>query len=117
MRQMIFLLLILSACSGAREQQQLAVLQKKLGTAEKKEKKLQDEVKKISSELNAVQLSFIRKQLDDYEKQKDKTVRLFLEEREALYRIIQTASQQTAAEAQVELDRILRFITEQSEHV
>lgn len=112
---MIFLLLVLSACSSAREQQQIAVLQKKLGAAEKKERKLQDEVKKISFELNAVQLSFIRKQLDDYEKQKDKTVRLFLEEREALYRIIQTAPPPYAAEAQVELDRILRLITEQSD--
>lgn len=101
--------------SPKKQKQKIAVLQKKLETAEKEQQKAQTEVEKLATEINQVQLSLIRRQVDDYEKLKNKPHKMFLEERETLYQMIQGGPSPSAFEAQVELDRILRIITESSD--
>ena len=121
---LILILFFLSSCMSApdhaivqgpsvkKQRQKIAVLQKKRESAEIEEKKVRSEVEKLGLEIDGVQLALIRRQLDDYEKKKEKPTHLFLDEREALYRMIQTGPSPAALEAQVELDRILRVITE-----
>lgn len=101
--------------SAKKQKQKIAVLQKKLEQAEKEQKKVEDEVERLASEIDQVQLSLIRKQVDKYEKKNEKSPSLFLEERESLYRMIQSGPSPSSFEAQVELDRILRLITELSD--
>lgn len=98
-----------------KQRQKIAVLQKKLELAEKEQLKVQTEVDRLATEINQAKLSLIRKQLDRYEKKNEKDLQLFLEEREALYRMIQEGPSPSAFEAQIELDRILRIITECSD--
>lgn len=106
---------VVQSPSVKKQRQKIAVLQKKRESAEKEQKKVQSEVEKLALEIDDVQLALIRRQLDDYERKKEKPVSLFLDEREALYRMIQTGPLPTALEAQAELDRILRVITELSD--
>lgn len=127
MRSSLVPLLFLVSCSTSdefvltqgpnpkKQRQKIAYLQKKLESAEKEQKKVQSEVEKLASEIDAAQIALIRRQVDDYESQESRDVHLFLEEREALYRMIQTGPSPTAFEAQVELDRILRVITDASQ--
>lgn len=102
-----------SGLSAKKQKQRIAVLQKKLESAEKEHKKVQIEVEKLASEIHEAQLALIRRQIDEAERKK--TASLFLEEREALYEMIQSGPSPAAFEAQVELDRILRIITELSD--
>ncbi len=106
-------LAIVHGPSAKKQRQKIAVLQKKLKLAEKEQGKVQSEVERIHSEIHAVQLSLIRRQIDEAENKKEPYD--FLEEREMLYRIIQGGLSPSAFEAQVELDRILRIITEMSD--
>lgn len=101
--------------SPKKQKQKIIALQKKLDQAEKEQLKVQSEVERLTSEINEVQLSLIRRQVDQYERKVEKIPQLFLEEREALYQMIQTGPSPSAFEAQVELDRILRIITELSD--
>ncbi len=98
-----------------KQKQKIAYLQKKLESAEKEQKKVQSEVERLAAEIDAAEIALIRRQVDEYEKRGDRSLNLFLEEREALYRMIQSGPSPTAFEAQVELDRILRVITDASE--
>ncbi len=122
------LLLLLTSCftgtiespiaqgpSAKKQRQRIVVLQKKLKEAEQEQQKVQAEVDQLTAEIGEAQIALIRKQIDRYEKKVEKVPPLFLEEREALYRMIQTGPSPSAFEAQVELDRILRLITENSD--
>ncbi len=123
----LLVLLFLSCCFSSHEQfvvqnispkkqkQKIANLQKKLQIAEKEQKKLESDVERLAREIDEAQIALIRRQLDDYEMRNDKISKLFVEEREALYRMIQSGPSPSAFEAQVELDRILRMITELSD--
>lgn len=119
------------APNGRKQKHKIAVLQKKLELAEREQKKAQDEVERLSGEVHQAQLTLIRKQLDDYEKQirkmqsdpkkyaqllQNERSTLFIEERESLHRMIQSGPSPSAFEAQMELDRILRIITELSDN-
>lgn len=127
MKKIFIVLFVLTSCFGGNElavvhgpsakkqKQKIAVLQKKLESAEKTQKKVEDEVEKLASAINEVQLALIRRQIDDYERKENKVPNLFLEEREVLYRMIQGGPSPSAFDAQVELDRILRIITELSD--
>jgi peptidoglycan hydrolase CwlO-like protein len=118
------LLLLLSSCMGStdvaivqgpsarKQKQKIANLQKKLDSAESEKKKAEEEVDTLVSEINRAKLLLIQKQISDYEKKGKKTDSLFTEERELLYRMIEMGPSPSAFEAQVELDRILRIITE-----
>lgn len=122
---LIPVLSVLSACIGGGEQllvqgpnakkqrQKISNLQKKLEVAAKEKEKAITEVERLQNEIDEAKLALIRKQIDDYEKRKEKNV--FVEEREVLYRLIQSGESSKAFEAQVELDRILRVITEFSD--
>lgn len=127
MKRCIVLILFLASCfntaespivqgpSPKKQKQKIALLQKKLQLAEKEYKKAEDELQNLSSEIEQAQLTLIRRQVDDYERKKEKSPYDFLAEREALYRMIQSGPTPAAFEAQVELDRILRIITEVSD--
>lgn len=126
--RLIFLLLLLTACFNSSEtfiatrltpkkmKQKISVLQRKLEAAEKEYKQAKEDVEKLACEINETQLALIRSKVDKYEKRKEKDPSFFLSEREALYKIIQTGPSPAAFEAQVELDRILRIITEASDN-
>lgn len=127
MRYLTLALLFLSSCftagepllvqgpSPKKQKQKIAVLQKRLESAEKEQKKIETDVERLSTEINEAELALIRRQLDDHERRAEKAPTLFMEEREALYRMIESGPSPAAFEAQVELDRILRLITELSE--
>ena len=108
-------LAVVQRASPKKQKQKIAVLQKKLELAEKEQQKVQSEVDQLISAIAEARLSLIRRHVDDYEKKGEKPPNLFLEEREALYRMIQSGPSPSALEAQVELDRILRLITELSD--
>jgi t-SNARE complex subunit (syntaxin) len=124
---MIYLLLLLLAgcvhlqdttvatLSAKKQRQKIASLQKKLNIAEKEQRAAQSEVDKLLIEIEEAQVALIRRQIDDYEKRAEKQFPIFLEEREALYQIIQAGPGPAAFQAQAELDRILRLITDRSE--
>lgn len=103
-----------------KQKHQITLLQKKLASAEESQKKAIAEVEKIQEEIYQAQLSLIRKQVDNYEKQpqkwasKDPSALLFAE-REELHQIIQAGPSPAAFDAQFELDRILRLITQLSD--
>ncbi len=128
MKRLILLTLaLLTSCFSVREQllvqgpspkkqkQKIAVLEKKLESAEKEQKKIETDVERLSLEIDEAKLALIRRQLDDHERSGMKDSSLFMEEREALYRMIESGPSPSAFEAQVELDRILRLITELSD--
>lgn len=107
--------LLVQGPSAKKQKLKIAVLQKKLEQAEKEQQKALTEVERLAAEIEQAKLALIRKQIDKYEHKTEKAVSLFLEEREALYQMIQTGPSPSAFEAQVELDRILRLITELSD--
>lgn len=113
-----------------KQKHQIALLQKKLATAEASQKKAVAEVEKIQEEIWQTQLALIRKQVDRYEKQLEEArhnpqkwaslasadpTALFFSEREELHQIIRTGPSPAAFDAQFELDRILRLITQLSD--
>jgi peptidoglycan hydrolase CwlO-like protein len=104
--------LIAQGPSPKKQKQKIAVLQKKLESAEKEQKKIESDVERLCLAIDEAQLALIRRQLDDHEQRGEKASNLFKEEREALYRMIESGPSPSAFEAQVELDRILRLITE-----
>lgn len=143
-RAAIFSLLLLSACfssgdsgqivfqkgSQSKQKQKIGWLEKQKEIAEKNKKNAEEEVERLATEIHQAKLTLIRKLIDQYEiqiadflSQPQKNARLFqleishlfLEEREILHQIIQEGPSPSAFEAQVELDRILRMITELSE--
>lgn len=101
--------------SPKKQKQKIAALQKKLEIAQKEQRQAVTAVETLVFELEDAQLALIRRQLDDYERKQNKTAHLFLDEREALYKIIQAGPNAASFAAQQELDRILRLITERSE--
>lgn len=103
--------MVVQGISAKKQKQRITTLQKKLEAAEQERRKAQSEVERLAFEIDQAQLALIRKQVDKYEQKKEKTPSLFLEEREELYRMIQTGPSPASFEAQVELDRILRIIT------
>ncbi len=124
----ILSLLLLAACFSSssdapiaqapnprKQRQKIALLEKRLEAAEKQQQKALTEVERIAAEINQAKLALIRRQVDKFQEKEAKAPSLFLEEREALYRIIQEGPSPSAFEAQVELDRILRIITELSD--
>ena len=128
MKKYFLIFLLLTACFNAPDQmvaqglspkkqkQRIASLQKKLEMAVREQAEVQTEVERLAYEIDQAQLALIRRQVDRYEQKKEKVLSpLFLEEREALYRMIQTGPSPASFEAQVELDRILRIITELSD--
>jgi hypothetical protein len=120
-------LLLLSSCftvgeqmvvqgpSAKKHKQRILVLQKKLEGAEKEHKKIQSDIETLQQEIQEAELALIRKQLDDYEKKGLLSKNLFNEERESLYRMIEKGPSASSFEAQIELDRILRIITDHSD--
>ncbi len=106
--------ILVQGLSPKKQRQKIAFLQKKLEIAEKEKEKIESDARKLALEVNEAKLALIRRQIDEYEKKKEWTPTLFMEEREILYQLIQSASPQ-AFEAQVELDRILQLITELSD--
>ncbi len=135
MKKFFPLLLLLTACSQTpkddygvavsqkRQKQKLTVLQKKLGFAEKLQTKIQDEVDKLKEEMSQAELAMIRAAVEEREAklaryqhdEQDHIASLFLNEREALHRMVQSGSAPTSFQAQVVLDQILRMITNLSE--
>lgn len=107
--------LLVQGPSVKKQRQKIAHLQKKLELAEKEQQKVETEVEKLAASIDEAQLALIRRQIDDVERGKEKGAALFMEEREALYRMIQAGPSQVAFEAQLELDRILQIITEFSD--
>ncbi len=103
--------MVVQGPSTKKQKQKIALLQKKLEIAEREHEKVQSEVERLALEIERAQISLIRRQLDKYEQSSEKPSSLFLDERDALYRIIQTGPSPSSFEAQVELDRILRLIT------
>ncbi|PIS03327.1 MAG: hypothetical protein COT85_00580 [Chlamydiae bacterium CG10_big_fil_rev_8_21_14_0_10_42_34] len=106
---------VVHSLSPQKQKQKMAFLKKKLAIAENEKKKAEDEVQRLADEIDAIQLALIRRQVDLYDQQEKKVAKLFLDEREALYQMIQTGPSPSAFEAQVELDRILRIITAYSD--
>lgn len=121
---------ILHAVNGTKQKQKIGWLKKKLEIAERSRKQIETELDNLTVEIHQATLALIRKQLDSYEKQLAELLadpqksallkqvevgRLFLQEREALHEIIQDGPSSAAFEAQTELDRILRMITQLSE--
>lgn len=110
----------------SKQRQRIAFLQKKLEIAEKEQKKAVSEVERLGEELYTAELHLIQRQIADFEnllhqsegdsKYKirlptDRT-QLFLKEREMLQQMMENGPPSAALEAQLVLDRILRFITE-----
>ncbi len=104
---------LIQTLSARKQKQKIALLQKKLEKAKISEEQAKEEVVNLSLKVDEAQLALIRRQLDDYEMKKEGSSDLFIEEREALYRMIQSGS--LTSQAQVELDRILEWITELSD--
>lgn len=98
-----------------KAKQKIAVLQKRLEIAKKVLEKAELEVENLISEIDWAQLMLIRKKIEDFELKGQKSESRFLQERELLYQMIQSGPSPSAFEAQVELDRILRIITETSD--
>lgn len=111
--------------SPAKQRHRLAHLKKKLEWAERELESQQEKIARLHEEIDEVQLLLIRREIDHYEEvaQKEKRKKeerseqeesssLFIAEREALLKIIEGGPTVAALEAQRELDRILRVITE-----
>lgn len=104
---------IMHALSSRKQKLKIEHLEKKLERAEEAELQAKNEVENLKSAIDEAKIALIRKQIDDYEHANTSSSVLFVEEREALYELIQEGPSPAAFEAQVELDRILRIITEQ----
>ncbi|MDE3045323.1 MAG: hypothetical protein KGJ02_01570 [Verrucomicrobiota bacterium] len=134
MKRLLFLLLLslATACSRntgdeaclsknlspRKQKHRIALLQKKLENAEKAFEKVKDETESLRYQIQNAELALIRRQVEDYEHQLSKLgdhpvaySNLFVNEREALHRIIQSGPSPASYEAQAVLDQILRFIT------
>lgn len=110
----------------SKQRQKIAFLQKKLEMAEKEQRKAVTEVGRLGEELYTAELHLIQRQIADFENlllqsQGDSKYRirlpadrtqLFLKEREMLQQMMENGPPSAALEAQLVLDRILRFITE-----
>ncbi len=122
--------LVLQSAPVRKQKRQITLLQKKLKAAETTQKKALDEVQRVQEEIEQAQLALIRKQVDRYEKKFEEARKdpkewanltaqdpssLFAPEREELYQIVQKGPSPAAFDAQVELDRILRLITQLSD--
>lgn len=104
---------ILQTLSVKRQQQKILQLERKLEKAERVERTAKREVERIAEEICQAKVALIRARVDLFENEKHYEV--LSEEREALYEMIQEGPSPAAFEAQVELDRILRIITEKSD--
>src|SRR5690606_15801086 len=110
--------------SPKKQKQRIAVLQKKLALAERELKRSEEYVELVQKEINDTHLSLIRRELDRIEEQlracrfdgktppAEIAAAQFGKERETLCEIIENGNSAAAFQAQVELDRILRLITE-----
>lgn len=105
---------VVQGISPKKQRQKIALLQKKIEIAEKEQKKIVELIRELKDEVNSAQLALIHEQINDYE-MRGGSSELFLDEREVLYRMIQEGPSPSAFSAQVELDRILRIITESSD--
>lgn len=108
MKYSIFFLLLASCFSGPDS---ILVQREKITHLQKKLELAQIDIKNLRREIDYAKLVLIRKQIDEYERTEVKPSPFFMEEREALYELIQAGH----LEAQNELDRILRMITELSD--
>ena len=127
MRYLILTLFILNACIShtetlfaqgptfKRQKQKVLNLRKKLESVVEDKEDTEKRIESLQREIDEAELALIKRQIDEYEKYPQKEISLFIEEREALYRLIQTGEMSQAEEAQGELDRILRIITELSD--
>jgi len=113
---------------GTKKQKlKIALLEKKLQAAEREKTEADLEVERLAKEIHEAQLALVRKQIDEFEKKIEEVQAdplknaelfrleaslLFMQEREMLHDMIQTGPSPSAFAAQVELDRILRLITE-----
>jgi hypothetical protein len=102
-----------------KQKQKIVALQKKLDAAEKEQRKAELEVDRLSTEIHKAQLNLVRKQVDEWEKliRQGKPIHpdSFSPERELLHRMIQDGPSPSSFDAQIELDRVLRLITELSD--
>jgi len=124
---LISTLSILSACFSTAEpllvqgpivkkqKQKVSNLRKKLEATEEEKEGVEKKIERLQREIDEAELALIKRQIDEYERHPYKEISLFIEEREALYRLIQTGDSSQSKDAQVELDRILRIITELSD--
>ncbi len=139
-----FILLLLTSCSGfmsfgdgqpivkelssKKQKQKIEQLEKKREIAQKSQRNAEEEITHLNKEIHQAQLALIRKRVDEIEKQiqqiesdpqkyayllQMEISALFLQERELLHKMIQ--KEPSSLEAQMELDRILRVITEFSD--
>ncbi|OGN63508.1 MAG: hypothetical protein A3E80_01940 [Chlamydiae bacterium RIFCSPHIGHO2_12_FULL_49_9] len=105
---------------GTKKQRlKITLLEKKLEAAEKEKEGAELEVERLAKEIHEAQLALVRQQVDEFERKieeidplKFEASFLFMREREMLHQMIQTGPSPSAFAAQVELDRILRLITE-----
>ena len=123
-------LLLLASCAAhplaerelpvRKQKQKIASLQKKLDAAQTEEEKIKKELSSLTEEISFARLALIRKQVDEYEKKMvtpTEPSSLFLKERELLYDMIENGPVSTVHSAEALLDRILRIITEVSDHI
>lgn len=111
MRFILFLLLFSSCFFHDLPEHRVVTLQKKLQSAEKERQRASQKVALLQQEVQKNRLAIIKRQLDAYEKQIVKSsINLFEKEREQLHEMIESSP--FAQEAQEQLDRILRLITE-----
>lgn len=103
---------IVQTLSPRKQRSRIAHLEKRLAAVEAERERATAAALEISNELEEARLALIRRQVDDYEASHEKPHALFLQEREALYAIIQQGPGPAALAAQAELERILRLITE-----
>lgn len=145
MDRRVFLIFLCSGCSLtspgndafisqdiplSKQRQKIAFLQKKLNLAEKDQRKAVDEVERLEGELYAAELHLIHRQLSQFETLLSQVrddprqgmrlpldrAQLFLKEREMLQQMMENGPPPAAMEAQLVLDRILRLITDATDH-
>jgi hypothetical protein len=112
--------------SPTKQKQKIAFLQKKIDRAEKEQKKIEETIELLQEEMQQAELILVRRMVLETEEklrkfEEDSTNRskytdheisnLFLEEREVLYRMIQSEPTPASFEAQAVLDQILGLIT------
>jgi len=108
---------VVQGLSLKKQKQKVQAIEKKLERAQEIALLAEADIERLKIELDQAKLTYIRKQIDEFDEQEKNTASLFVEEREDLYEMIESGPSPQALEAQVELDRILRIITEQSAHV
>ncbi len=116
---LIFAPFVFSACTSnvntLVQREKIFHLQKKMQLAQKEKERAEKDVVMLAREIDLAKLELIRRQIDNYEPSPLDPASAFIAEREALYGLIQSGDTEMALEAQVELDRILRIITELSD--